>query len=355
MYTAKSGYHVGCSLRSISDSSHSSTFSVLLSSWWKSLWKLHLPSKIKFFVWKACLNMHPSNEILSLRKVPVSRICPLCNSKNESVLHSLWGCSKWKQVRYFWLPKLMGNHKDKCHFFEFILDCFVRLTKEDLGLLCVCFWKIWSLRNAAVHDSSPDLDVDVVDWSRCFVSEFFSVQAARAGVSHVVPFRNPIWIPPDPGLYKINCDAALNTASCLVGVGIVIRNSVGLVMASSSQRISASFSPQVAEAVAIQRGLQFALDSGLTPCRIDSDAEIVVAWINRAVPLCSDIGIVLMDIQNLLQLNFCLSVNFVPRKANRVAHVLAKNGLSCVEDMFWLEDSPPSIGSLISAECRACL
>ena len=169
----------------------------------------------------------------------------------------------------------------------------------------------------------------------------------------MVPFRNPIWIPPDPGCYKINCDAAINVAERLVGFGIVIRNSEGLVMASSSQKLEATFSPQVGEVESIHRGL--ARDSGLVPCRIDSDAEVVVGWITSQVCLCSDVGSIISDICVLLKYMHCNSVNFDPRKANQIAHVLAKNGLSCVEDMFWLEDFPPCVSTFVVADRRGCL
>ena len=77
---------------------------------------------------------------------------------------------------------------------------------------------------------------------------------------------------PDLGSYKINSDAALDMVGHTVGVGVVIRNSDGLVMASNSQEIATTFSPQVAEAVAICRGLQLAVDSGLIPCMLESTA-----------------------------------------------------------------------------------
>ena len=106
---------------------------------------------------------------------------------------------------------------------------------------------------------------------------------------------------------------------------------------------------------AILGGLQLAADTGFIPCRIDSDAAVVVGWINNRKPLCSDVGIIIADIQAMLEQVPCVSVNFVPRKANQVAHVLAKNSLSCVEDLFWLEDFPSCVRSLISAECRGSL
>ncbi|KAK2654944.1 hypothetical protein Ddye_007996 [Dipteronia dyeriana] len=134
-----------------------------------------------------------------------------------------------------------------------------------------------------------------------------------------------------------------------MGFRIVIRNSNGLVMATSSQNITVSFSPQVAEAEAIRRGLLLAIAAGLFPCMLESDAEVVVGWINNVTPLCFEIGVVIMDIQNLLKLDIYISINFVSRKTNYIAHVLAKNDLSCVEDMFWLKELSPCVSSLGSA------
>ena len=129
----------------------------------------------------------------------------------------------------------------------------------------------------------------------------------------------------------------------------------GLVMAASSQKVAATFSPQVVEAVAIYRGLQLAVVSGLTPCMLESDAKVVIKWINDATPLCSEIGNVISDILVLQHLAQCVSIRIFHRKANHVAHVLVKNNISCVEDMFWLEKFPPCIGALITNECRGCL
>ncbi|KAK3218732.1 hypothetical protein Dsin_012702 [Dipteronia sinensis] len=126
----------------------------------------------------------------------------------------------------------------------------------------------------------------------------------------------------------------------------------------SSQRIEASFSPQVAEALAISRGLQLAIDTGLHPCRIESDEKIVVDWINNGEVLCSEIGNVIADIRSLLENEHCVSLNFISKKANQVAHVLVKNGLTCAEDLFWLEEFPPLLVLLLRLSavfvCNSC-
>ncbi|KAK0583899.1 hypothetical protein LWI29_004741 [Acer saccharum] len=186
--------------------SNSNYFSSSYSLWWKSLWKLNLPTKIKLFVWRACNNLLPTNEMLALRRVPVCKACPLYNFHSESILHSLWCCQ--------------------------VLNQFV--VNEDLGLLCVCFWKSWSLRNAAFHGSPVDKEMEVVSWARLFISEYHDACELKDRLSSLIPVRNPIWIPPDPRCFKINCDAAINMADRTVGFVVVIRNSEGLVMAASS-------------------------------------------------------------------------------------------------------------------------
>ena len=124
--------------------------------------------------------MLPSYENLARRKVPVGVLCPMCKCKCESILYGLWSCSCLKMVRDFRFPKLAGNRKNKFHFFEFILDCFTRLNLEDLGLLCVCLWKSWSLRNAVVHNVVCDRAVNIVEWAVCFVNEYQGVNNATA-------------------------------------------------------------------------------------------------------------------------------------------------------------------------------
>ncbi|KAK3183280.1 hypothetical protein Dsin_030566 [Dipteronia sinensis] len=168
------------------------------------------------------------------------------------------------------------DQKGKSQFFDFILDYFSHLKMEDLGFFCVCLWKIWAIRNAAVHGSLPDKAVDVVDWAHFFIDEFHNASPAKSRNPECPTVRNPVWKPPDPSTYKINCDAVINTAGCLVGIGIVIRDWEGFVMASCSQKIDATFSPQVVEATAILRSLQFAIDTGLYPCKVESDAKVVV-------------------------------------------------------------------------------
>ena len=55
----------------------------------------------------------------------------------------------------------------------------------------------------------------------------------------VAPVGRPLahWQPPGPGLYKVNVDGALFYADNTAGLGVVVRNEHGQVMASLSERI----------------------------------------------------------------------------------------------------------------------
>ncbi|KAK3212383.1 hypothetical protein Dsin_017089 [Dipteronia sinensis] len=117
-------------------------------------------------------------------------------------------------------------------------------------------------------------------------------------------------------------------------------------MASSVQSINACFSPQAAETSAILRCMCVAVESGLLPAVLESDAKWVVDAINDNCPSSADIGIIFRDILCIVT-EFVISVTFVSRKANKAAHALAKLALFADRTFLWKEDCPPCIQYVI--------
>lgn len=66
------------------------------------------------------------------------------------------------------------------------------------------------------------------------------------------------WKPPDHGSLKINVDAAVNAALDYIGVGVVILDGFGVVVAALARRIFGKFSPHVGECLAEREGLSLA-------------------------------------------------------------------------------------------------
>ncbi|KAK3198821.1 hypothetical protein Dsin_022236 [Dipteronia sinensis] len=304
---------------------------------------------------RACNDFLPTNLCLAKRKIPIDLKCPLCKCKDETILHALWGCRFLKVARSRWTAVKEDWYKGNSHFFDFILQCFSFLNSDERGLLCVVLWRTWSNRNAVVHGLPFDASEDIFEWANLFVRNGKAASSVLNTTDGHENKQSKIWEPPAQGLYKINCDAAIDLAGCLVGCGVVIRNEEGLIMAASSQRMMASFPPHIAEATAILCGIQLAIDSGLNPVIVESDAAVVVEWINGGDILYSEIGVIISNIKNLLQQIHCAAVAFVPRSANQVAHCLAKYALSCNEDRYWLEEVPICANKLVVAECRTSL
>ncbi|KAL5810001.1 hypothetical protein ACOSQ4_026569 [Xanthoceras sorbifolium] len=121
----------------------------------------------------------------------------------------------------------------------------------------------------------------------------------------------------------------------------MIRNSAGLVMAAGSVKLCGSFPPLLAETLAIRRGMQLALETGLSPLLLESDCLGAINAVKARSVLCSDMGLVLADICSLSSNLNVVSFSFIPREANKVADSLAKFALGLSSDLFWLESCPP--------------
>ncbi|KAK2648872.1 hypothetical protein Ddye_016361 [Dipteronia dyeriana] len=205
------------------------------------------------------------------------------------------------------------------------------------------------LRNSTVH-GADFLDAKVCgDQARAFVYDgcidflmgYKAVNDVESCRYTNVGLTVARWCPPNNGFYKINSDAVIDCGRLLVVVGLVIRDSEGLVLVASAQCVHVGYSPQVVETVALLlHNLNLAFEMGLRPVVVESNSLGIVQLVNAGVSCPSDIGLVLDEIQDRLERVDNGWVRHVSRKANNVAHTLANMGLGDVEDPFWLEEYP---------------
>ncbi|KAL5747804.1 hypothetical protein ACOSP7_024819 [Xanthoceras sorbifolium] len=130
----------------------------------------------------------------------------------------------------------------------------------------------------------------------------------------------------------------------------MIRDFLARVMAAGAIQLAANFSPQMAEAVAIRRGLHFALETGLSLILIESDALGVINSILARSIMCSNLRIVLYHIFHLVSVLDVSSFSFVLRVANKVADVLAKATFGFSSDLFWIESCSPCVELLVQGD-----
>ncbi|KAL5768296.1 hypothetical protein ACOSQ2_015079 [Xanthoceras sorbifolium] len=123
--------------------------------WWKKLWALQLPSKIKLFCWRACREALPTRACLFKKGIGVSKLCPLCFRDPESVDHALWSCkassSSWKECPFF--SELNSfHHRDFFDRFVWVFSC---CSLKQVLCFVVGSWLAWSGRNLRIHNEPP--------------------------------------------------------------------------------------------------------------------------------------------------------------------------------------------------------
>ncbi|KAL5758555.1 hypothetical protein ACOSP7_021166 [Xanthoceras sorbifolium] len=145
------------------------------------------------------------------------------------------------------------------------------------------------------------------------------------------------------GVFKINTDATCFPFEHQTGLGVITRDNSGKILLSCAQNLLASFSPFVAEALAIKKGLERAVDASLCPCLLESDASTVVDLISSKDCPTSGVGLIISDILKLMDVACCACIAFIPRVANKPADGLAKMGLSMVGELVFIEEVPSCI------------
>ena len=147
------------------------------------------------------------------------------------------------------------------------------------------------------------------------------------------------WKPPAGQLFKLNFDAAIFDNGS--GVGAVIRNAAGEVMAALSARGDAVADNEEAEVRACQKALEFAIDAAFSELMVEGDNSVVMSTISANKPNWSRLGVIYDDIGFLAAGLTYASFSCIRRNANSVAHLLARYANGLVEEVVWLEDSPP--------------
>ncbi|XP_075641907.1 uncharacterized protein LOC142613431 [Castanea sativa] len=148
------------------------------------------------------------------------------------------------------------------------------------------------------------------------------------------------WQPPQSAQYKLNFDAAIYTDMGRSGVGAIIRNENGEVMAALSAMGPFVQDSEEAEIVACRIALEFAIDAGFSDLVVEGDNVNVMRAIAWKCMDNSRLGMVIEDIHCLISGLRWSSVSCVKRSANTAAHYLARFARNVSDELVWIEDCP---------------
>jgi ribonuclease HI len=104
-------------------------------------------------------------------------------------------------------------------------------------------------------------------------------------------------VAPPYGWFKANWDAAVGAKSDCVGLGVIIRDHCGNMVAAKSLTRRGLLEPAAAEALAALMAIQLARALGLRNLYLEGDAKIVIDAVLSSEPDWSRKGILVEDIR----------------------------------------------------------
>ncbi|KAL5565829.1 hypothetical protein UlMin_028993 [Ulmus minor] len=344
-YTVRSGYWLANKGRSVPSSS-----TVSLNSWWKRLWRLRVPAKIRIFIWKAFYNWIPSSVNLANHGVPSQKRCLICNEANDTTLHALWGCKVLDPLKEMCDSFINFKIPPQCDLKEFLLSANDGLSLDRLEFLCILLWRIWFRRNKWIHEHIWLDDESCYSWARLYHADFLEANC-RKGEPPKKAVASP-WQAPEVGFVKVNTDAAWCSNKKKFGLGSVIRDYSGKVLGSVAMPISSSVSVAVAESWALEKGASLARQMGFSAVILESDCLGVTNALDTKIVHDSDLSYVFDSIYEICNGFDMFKFSYTPRTGNQVAHSLARLALSLENVQIWPSGVPESLLPIVIADIQ---
>ncbi|KAK4854714.1 hypothetical protein QYF36_000379 [Acer negundo] len=278
-----------------------------------------------------------------------------CPSTTVTELHSKlsWSgkASETECNALFWCPESLKVWQNSS-FYDILSDfrnlscvdilngLLDRLGREEFSFICVLIWCLWNSRNAALHRGKTRNVVDIIEGAGDILLEFQNTYKALS-IPIMPNALNPSsWLAPPVGCLKLNSDASVRCGRKSIGVGAVIRDSSGRVVAAISKSLLGNFSVEMAELLALREGLILAKRFNLIISSAEVDAVSVASLLNSEESYLGDALFLISDIKALcIEVGGCHCLA-IPSSANSLAHALVTLAFSSCEEPLWWDVIP---------------
>ncbi|KAF8398457.1 hypothetical protein HHK36_017385 [Tetracentron sinense] len=188
-------------------------------------------------------------------------------------------------------------------------------------------WSLWKNRNSVMFQGSCKSPLMVARQAMGIVVKALA-SGSNMQTNHPSPNQNRFvrWIPPNDHWIKLNYDGSANLINGTIGVGVIARNSRGVILFGFSQG-GKNDNARIAEAMAIKCAIELAFSKGWSQILIESDALALVNYLqNKLDPPHWDCLAIIANIQKLATTFPNINFNYVSRLVNSFAHKLAAFG-----------------------------
>ena len=173
------------------------------------------------------------------------------------------------------------------------------------------------------------------------VEEYFDAQKPKPMVTPR-PARVH-WSPPTENLYKVNFNAALFEHLGFAGLGVLVRDGRGNVLAALSQKIALPQSVEMAEALAAKRAVQLATEMSFLRVVVEGDCKRVVQALQAQGRSFTLYRHVIEDVRRIGAMLQTCSFHHVLREGNSLAHSLARRAVLTADTDVWVEELPSDL------------
>ncbi|KAK9991150.1 hypothetical protein SO802_026135 [Lithocarpus litseifolius] len=275
------------------------------SAYKRTIWSLSILNKIKSFTWRASRNALPTKVNLCHRGVLEEALCEACGLDEETGGHLFWDCTKARET---WTEAGLP------------IDTQGHVGKELLELIVTIAWCVWYTRNKTQYGTTRQSSREIILKARSILENYQLAQLQKPQHKELADTR---WIPPDYPWYKINTDAAVFSTTKSVGIGVMVRDHEGSVLAALSKCMPLPLGPLEAEAKAMDEAVSFTKDIGLQDVIFETDSTTILGAL-------SDTSTALASIDNIKKGTHCSLQDFrrtqiqhIRRHGYRPAHILA--------------------------------
>ncbi|KAE8734141.1 hypothetical protein F3Y22_tig00000778pilonHSYRG00209 [Hibiscus syriacus] len=315
---------------------------------YKMLCSQPLLKKAWIFIWRTFHNLLPCYVNLYLKHVVPDKHCFQYGTGQESVLLALIGCSQLHSTwgLFGWEQFTQGHERDFREWMVYVLSHLSIPETHKLFLLC----SLWVARNYQLYQGHISSDVEIHGFVTTYLEEL-SLASVRPDVVPVPIDR--LWTIPPVGFIKVNVDGSYDKDLRMGGIGCVLRDSTGQLLAGYSSGIPHAMDAFHVESLACVEGLNLALSLGYRSLVVEGDSRSVISRVASSQVDCSYGGCITDQIWDLAtSFDRCI-FQHVGRDGNRVTDVFGREGLSRVSPICLFGSPPPFAVPLFASDQAA--
>lgn len=309
----------------------------------QKVWKTAVPSKLQHFLWRVSTRSIATGSNLRRRHVTRDSICKRCWLEEESEDHLFFTCPYARQI---WRASGLDNTtfiSPTASFDAKLLACLtipsVVSSSYQHELAIWVLWRIWKSQNLLLYQQRQTHWKTVLNNARIDAREWSNIAATQESLptSNTATSRRRSqdgWRLLPQHWIKCNVDASFINSQVPANAGWVCRDDYGTYKGAVQTQGYKVSSVLESELQAILMAMQHCWQRGYRSLVIESDCQQAIHILNdKALHFASynwkrEIRWWMMKFHEI-------SFSWVPRKANKVADVLARNRSSSLSSYYF--------------------